>query len=52
MILEDKLKGIRKWNSTMLKGDELLLEYAVDFANSKINVIVIGSENPQKMLRF
>ncbi len=32
-----------------LKGDELLLKYAVDFANGRINMRIIGS---QKMLRF
>jgi len=53
-IVEDKeVKGIKSVNlyDTLFKGDEFLLEYTVDFANGRIAVKVIGSDNPQKMLK-
>ncbi len=53
-IIEDKLKGIKnvEFYNASFKGDDFLLEYAVDFANGRIAVRIIGSENPRKMLRF
>jgi len=53
-IVEDKgVKGIKSVQlyDTLFKGEEFLLEYAVDFANGRIAVKVIGSDNPRKMLR-
>lgn len=53
-IVEDKgVKGIKGADlyDTLLKGDEFLLEYVVNFANGKIAVKVIGSDDPRKMLR-
>jgi len=35
---------------TFFKGNEFLLEYRVDFTNGRIAVIVIGSDNPRRML--
>jgi len=54
-IVEDKsVKGIKRvdFYDALFKGDdEFLLEYMVDFANGKIAVKVIGSDDPWKMLR-
>jgi len=48
-IIEDKgVKGIKRIDlyNTLFK-----LEYTVNFANGRIGVKVIGSNDPQKMLR-
>lgn len=52
-IVEDKLKGIKnvEFYDASFKGDEFVLEYAVDFANGRINVRIIGSENPYRFFR-
>ncbi len=49
-IVEDKLKGIKNVElyNAFFKDDEFVLEYAVDFANGRINVRIIGSENPYR----
>jgi hypothetical protein len=52
-IVEDNgVIGIKNVDiyDALFKGDEFLLEYVVDFANGKIAVKVIGSEDPRKML--
>jgi len=52
-IVEDKgVRGIKSVQlyDTLFKGEDFLLEYTVDFANSKIAVKVIGSDDPRKML--
>jgi hypothetical protein len=53
-IVEDNgVLGIKNVDiyDALFKGDEFLLEYVVDFANGKVAVKVIGSEDPRKMLR-
>jgi len=52
-IVEDELKGIKGVDlyNTLFKDDEFLLEYVVNFANGRVAVKVIGSDDPQKMLR-
>jgi len=53
-IVEDKgIKGIKTIDlyGTLFKKEEFLLEYAVNFANGRIAVKVIGSNDPQKMLK-
>jgi len=53
-IIEDngvrEIKGVDLYD-TLFKGDDFLLEYTVDFANGRIAVKVIGSNDPRKMLR-
>ena len=53
-IIEDKgVKGVKSVDlyDAIFKGNEFLLEYTVDFANGRIAVKVIGSDDPRKMLK-
>jgi len=53
-IVEDKgVRGIKnvEFYDALFRRDDFLLEYTVDFANGRIAVKVVGSENPQKMLK-
>lgn len=53
-IIEDNgVRGIKSVQlyDTLFKGEGFLLEYTVDFANGRIAVKVIGSDDPRKMLR-
>ena len=53
-IIEDKsIKGIKNVDlyDALIKEDNFLLEYIVDFANGRIAVKVIGSNDPWKVLR-
>jgi ATP sulfurylase len=53
-IVEDKgVRGIKsvQFYDAIPKGEEFLLEYTVDFANGRIAVKVIGSDDPRRMLR-
>lgn len=53
MVENHGIKGIRnvEFYDAIFKGDEFLLEYMVDFANGRIAVKVIGSDDPRRMLR-
>jgi len=53
-IVEDHgIRSIRnvEFYNAIFEGEEFLLEYMVDFANGRIAVKVIGSDDPRKMLR-
>ncbi len=53
-IVEDQgIGGIRnvEFYDAIFRGDEFLLEYIVNFANGKIAVKVIGSDDPRRMLK-
>jgi len=48
-IVEDKgVKGVRsvEFYDALFKGDEFLLEYTVGFANGRVAVKVMGSNDP------
>jgi len=48
--------GVKKVRSVdfydaIFRGEEFLIEYLVDFANGRVAVRVIGSDDPRRMLR-
>jgi len=53
IVKDNGVKGIKGVDlyDTLFKGNDFLLEYTVDFANGRIAVKVIGSNDPRKMLR-
>jgi len=53
MVGNHGIKGIKnvEFYDAIFKGDEFLLKYMVNFANGRIAVKVIGSDDPWKMLR-